>query len=349
MSDNEIKQLFQHMDSYRKSFAKNSVSCVTSIVHECGEPCINSHSISATNLRLICKNNHLSRITMDLFKQDNPIVIEQIGINNASIFRALCNKHDSELFACIDTVDLKFDNKVSDAFFYRALLYELFSKMSTLAVYQSFELESDSDDVAKMKKYFQMGMELAARDLSYTFAKYTKLLASKISLNTRFVCIRFDVNLPFSYLGYVNLNAFPQYSLPPIAEDEYSPCVSIGVVPSSKGSVALLCWEPEAEQSAAIMLKRIEAASGHLVEFFLQVGLEHFENLFFNPDWFHEADDHHETMKDLMSQNITFDYSDPKSRPLSELPFPEYEIRTKKSNSMLGSVWLKRKGVEKLA
>lgn len=336
-SNTEYFKLLQHIDEVRKSIDRKG-QCLISLRQECTGKVIDSHSIASTNLDLIADARHVKHIAYNGFVRDAPIVIESISVNKASTFRAMCNAHDASLFRSIDAAQPEVSAFNASLHHYRSLCYEMYAKISTLTVFKSYDFVGEAQND---KKWFQEGIQLGARDLSHAFFHHTGEVLQGKDAGIRFLAFELSPRLPFSYLCFVNLNAFPQYGLPPPTQDEYSPSISIAVIPTQLGSQLLITWEPAASRAVKAFARRLQMAKGALPEILLQFGLEHCENLFFNPSWIDAASKFHAAMKELMRQNIIEDFSNIGHRALRGIVDNRYSVSRRTTNSLQARLWLK--------
>lgn len=109
---------------------------------------IDSHSIQDSRiLEVLAENNHVVHITFDKScisksTQKNPIMpyckYETISIHKASVFKGLCNKHDTEIFRPIDVEALDMDNKEHVFLLtYRSVMKELSTKIKAAGMTQA--------------------------------------------------------------------------------------------------------------------------------------------------------------------------------------------------------------------
>ena len=129
------------------SFLVESTKCLEP-TEICTEELIDSHSIQDSRiLEVLAENNHVVHITFDKScisksTQENPIMpfckYESISIHKASVFKGLCNRHDTEIFRPIDVEDLDMDNKEHVFLLtYRSVMKELSTKIKAAGMTQS--------------------------------------------------------------------------------------------------------------------------------------------------------------------------------------------------------------------
>lgn len=132
------------------SFLFESTKCLEP-TETCTEELIDSHSIQDSRiLEALAENNHVIQITFDkscISKStiDNPIMpyckYDSISVHKASVFKGLCNKHDTEIFRPIDVEVLNMDNKEHVFLLtYRSVMKELATKIKAAGMTQSNSL-----------------------------------------------------------------------------------------------------------------------------------------------------------------------------------------------------------------
>ena len=129
------------------SFSIESTKCLEP-TETCTEELIDSHSIQDSRiLEVLAENNHVVHITFDKScisksTQKNPIMpyckYETISIHKASVFKGLCNKHDTEIFRPIDVEALDMDNKEHVFLLtYRSVMKELSTQIKAAGMTQA--------------------------------------------------------------------------------------------------------------------------------------------------------------------------------------------------------------------
>ncbi len=128
-SKDEINKITNRL--YKEFNFKPKTKCLYPISKECSGKPIKSHSIQKSQMLLLAdKTNHVLMFNNVLTLNQKPkSSLEEIGVNQASIFPGLCAKHDFETFEPIENneIDIK-SNQHQFLFSYRAILKEFFLK-----------------------------------------------------------------------------------------------------------------------------------------------------------------------------------------------------------------------------
>ncbi|MFN3912785.1 hypothetical protein [Hyphomonas sp.] len=315
----DLHFLSDHYRSVISGFENNS-KCVLSLFDECDQAAINSHSISATNLRKIAVNGSVIRYRLDTRGGPDKLFERQAGVRVASAFKGFCAKHDRDIFAEIDTPTLEATPRTLQLYFFRACAQELFKKARNIAIFNSYDIVDDKFRKDKSKEAMEFGTLLGIRDLYLLFSKLRSEIQSSNSSSIRFVAFKFSNLLPFAYVGASNFKFFPQYHPVELFADGADDGSAIGVIPSAGGSLGFVVWRKGAEQTMAPIMRRFVIAKIALPEFLLQFGLEHSENIFFQPDWFASVQkDRKDVFRKVQLLNVTNEYSDPNHRPLKDI------------------------------
>lgn len=103
---------------------------------ECDKKIINAHSIqNSQSLSAIAKDGHVYQLINRYKPQTkNDLGYEKVGINNASVFKGFCKKHDNEIFKLIDNAKLEPNPEQIFLYAYRSLCKEIYQKYKVIHV-----------------------------------------------------------------------------------------------------------------------------------------------------------------------------------------------------------------------
>lgn len=309
-----------------KSFADGS-NCVLGLFEACNKPAISSHSISATNLRMISENHEVVRCGMDLNHDSRTEFVQfrRASPKVASTFPGFCGQHDQQIFREIDVREFKISPRNLTLFMYRATAQEMFKKARNLAVFSSFKEMTDDGkfEIPHNIKYAQLGTELGLSDAYKHLVTIRTMVENNDFSSVRYACFKFAQIVPFSYLAAVNFRYFPQYNEFDLLEESRDEGCTIGVIPQEGGSIFFVVWRRGYERVLAPILKRFHPARSALEEFAFQLGVEHCENIFFRPSWFESLGATNESLlKKFILSNIDDYVTNPDARPFVDL-FPK--------------------------
>src|SRR5690606_28429907 len=103
---------------------------------ECDKKIIKAHSIqNSQSLSSIAKDGHVYQLAHKYRHQIRTFSeYEKIGINEASIFKGFCKKHDNEIFEPIDNARLEPNAEQIFLYAYRSLCKEIYQKYKVIQV-----------------------------------------------------------------------------------------------------------------------------------------------------------------------------------------------------------------------
>jgi hypothetical protein len=315
-----MQRLFELSNHYKRVIRRfdNNSLCVLSLFDECNGAAVNSHSISAANLKLIANDSEVIRFGMNMVSSTDQDFLEErpMTVRLASCFKGFCKDHDRDIFKPIDSNRLNVTPENVALYMFRATAQELFKKSRNLAIFDSYEILDDAGLPNIEKRAMEYGTLLGLRDNHAAFMAQRKLINSQDFSEIKYANITFPKRLPFAYLAATNFKFFPQYhEVDDQADASEDGCV-IGVIPVEGGSQFIFAWKKGAERIVAPVVKRFKFARSALQEFVFQLGLEHSENIFFEPKWINSLSrNQREKMKQVQQENIHLLYSNPSARP----------------------------------
>lgn len=316
--DNRLNKLHNHHKQVIQAFEESSI-CVLSFFDECDKPSIQSHSISATNLRLIADNRDILRYGMSMLKggSEDFLEVRPMSVRVASAFKGFCRKHDQAIFQDIDQRSFEAVPRNLALYLFRGCAQEMYKKARNLAFFSSYDIVGPDLEKDPTKEFIVRGQWLGLRDIHSLLSAAKSMIQTDNYDDLRYAVIHFNQVLPFAYLGAVNFDFFPQYGNEYELDDSVRDGCILATIPMEGGSRFILAWMKGYEKSLAPFVRRFRHAKVSLPEFVLQIGLEHCENLFFNPSWFRSLpNSFQERMKSLMLENILDSFSHPNNRPL---------------------------------
>jgi hypothetical protein len=280
---------------------------------ECSSVLTASHSISkSASLRLISERSHVAQIRGDFdfvaghSSYFETIRIEEISINKASTFGGFCDRHDAQLFAELDRLDLTHPSKFCWQLYYRAVAFEKFRKLV------AFEF---SDCARSLDKGADMAAQLAIQSW-VSFNKWchgemvgvlTSLLQTLESIRARgafddvqFCCFTTDRLLPFAGLGCfqpsATMDGKPLQRVNRIYRHELvhgripNESVCIAAVPMRSATLLCLCFLRR-QMKAELFVKSIVERKEGLASRFLGLMMMSIENVYFRPSYLRTLDE----------------------------------------------------------
>lgn len=323
----EAHTLFQTLGSFKKT---KKCSVPESLLHDCSNKIINAHTVSkSSSLKAIAKDGHVLKISVDLkFNVAPKIILDEVGINNASTFSGFCSVHDKKIFSPIE--DQPFNSSPLHCFLvtYRGIAKELFSKdyasktlefMKTLdggkSLPQQVAIQAASSslgnnnsltmgDLRQIKS--KLDTMLISDDYSgLNYAVFT-LESPPPIMGSAIVGPTFDFNGHKAQVFSKNTSDMPDY-------------ISINSFSSEGKGYIVLSWLSEHSQTCNKLIRQFldkKLTADSLAVFTILL----IENFYVSPVWYSSLDnDTQELIKNLYSQGVdTYTYGDSIniSRPL---------------------------------
>lgn len=303
--------------SFFKAFEIESTKCLEP-TGCCTEELINSHSIQDSRiLEKLALDNHVIQIVFDKSIVSNATpntyaqpkcIFEPISIHKASVFKGLCNKHDTEIFKPIDVEELDLNNKTHVFLLtYRSVLKELSSSIKGAAMNQSFYLDKvklgeTPGDIPTIDGLIPVSMFMKAYDCN----EY-KILFDKDYLTKSYE------NIAWRYLIFENRATFATSAiftpLEMATKEDEPERICVNVFPYNDKMYVLFSCRKEDEHYMNLYIDNIFNANEYYQKYLIsKLVLRNCENTLISPLYFNTWSD---TKKDTILQYFhnTF-YSD---------------------------------------
>jgi hypothetical protein len=319
ISKSDLKEIENKFKSIKECMAPESMK------KECSKKIIKAHTISKSrNLKAIAENGHVLTYKVNsifkLLKNDGNISIEEIGINNASIFKGFCSYHDKELFSCIEDEDMIFSNKQIFMIAYRSICNELHIKKADLKQ-KKFILDYIRDKVTldfftSLKEhmgYYINGIKLAINDLNKVKKIYDQILLEdrdydKINYYIIKINKTPDVLVSGNWIADKNFDGQKLIDLSDESVNFNS--LNVSSIVTEKGGAFVFSWIDSKELVSNNIYNFIR--SFNKLDSKLKVNIlpkfifAHFENTYFSPSWWNFLT---QEQKKLIEKDIHFIYS----------------------------------------
>ena len=131
----------------------------------CGDPPIGSHSLSKCWLETIMFEGHVAKMALSMEKDANGRLqptghIDLIGWNEASVFQGFCNKHDTELFLNLDSLDVTPTIDDCMRLVYRSVCREAAGKHRIVSVFHAQGMTADERGMQNVLPEVGFGLRL---------------------------------------------------------------------------------------------------------------------------------------------------------------------------------------------
>lgn len=273
--DAENLKILNNVANVEKHLRRKASNC---LCPSCTQKAIRSHSLQRNGwLSAVAEKGHVvgvcRQIAANLYRAspESPPTprLDRIGLAEASTFWGFCNRHDTELFECIECKPLQKGNiEQVFALHLRAFSYERVAKRNQLVLFRNLP---------------EMADELAIRD--QMFMADSKWRWDDFWRDDKY-CL-FEKNYSYEWLiipkniGVASVTMIPPLSA--LMEDRYMtshrnndgsycvarPAFSLSVIPEYKNTHVVMCWNNEDNDFVAPWKNELSAAEGQSLSFFL--------------------------------------------------------------------------------
>lgn len=287
---------------------------------------VSAHTLSVeAMLRKIAVDGHVftvaqaKRIASDTF----PIQIQKRGLRDVSVFNGFCQKHDRELFACLETEPFRFKRQQTFMLAYRAAARECYLKRKqfesapTPEQFAAIHGVKERPGLAEAMLLYQAGTLSGAEDAESLKAALDGhlLLQSWDRLITRAILFPKTPSLAgtAAFQPFFDMNGLQLQDPEDLEADMSNICMSL--IPLDSGGAAIFSWLDSSNPAPARFVDSI-AHQPNLTSSVLHAFLDNTENIAINPTWY--ASLSQQDQQYLMSRVATFeagpDYAEMKER-----------------------------------
>lgn len=281
---------------------------------------ISAHTLSVeAMLRKIAVDGHVyvaaqaKRFARDTF----PIEMQKKGLRDVTVFNGFCQKHDRELFACLELEPFRFQRQQSFMLAYRAVARECYLKR------KQYESLPSPDDYAAIHRIdaqlqfseaalvFQAASLAGAEDAEDLKSSFDKHLLAKGWDRVVTRAILFPTTpttlAAASFQPFIDMNGKQLQDFEDLEADMSQICMS--VIPTETGGAAIFSWLDSSNAAPQRFFDSVVNAAD-LTSSVLHAIFDNTENFAVSPSWY-------ETLKDdekkyifsrilLFAQNTTY-------------------------------------------
>ncbi|WP_123409387.1 SEC-C domain-containing protein [Pseudomonas frederiksbergensis] len=308
----ETHTVFQALGSFKKT---KKCSVPQSLAHECSKKIINAHTVSkSSSLKAIAKDGHVLKISIDLKINAAPsIILDEVGINNASTFSGFCSVHDKNLFSSIE--DEAFRPVPLHCFLvtYRGISKELFSKDYASKVFGLMKTLDRGKSVPEQvaiqaaSSSFGNNNDLTTGDLKHIKSKLDAMLLSSDFSGLNYAVFTLDSPPPIMGSAMVgptfDFNGNKAQNISSLSSDmpDY---IAINSFSSDGKGYIVLSWLSEHSETCNKLMRQIldqKLTADSLAVFMILL----IENFYISPAWWLSLDNDTQTLiKSLYSQGV---------------------------------------------
>lgn len=226
------------------------------------------------------------RIANDTF----PIEIKKLGLRDVSVFNGFCQKHDTELFSCLENEPFRFAKKQNFMLAYRAIARECYLKRKQ---YESLPTPDEigavhgiegSLQLSEIAMLYQAGTLSGAEDAELLKSKMDNHLLQESwhRLVTRAIIFPKTPTMlaTAAFQPFFDMNGIQLQDL----QAEMSQII-VSLIPLEVGGAAIFSWLDTADQAPDLFFRSVVECT-NLTASVIHVVLDNTENFAFNPEWY---------------------------------------------------------------
>ena len=134
----EPMQAWEAAKAMRENFSRRLCSAPKSLHGVCANKVVKAHTVpKSSSLKAIASDGHVLGLKMgleSLQKHGGKLHPEPIGINNASTFTGFCQKHDDQLFSCLEKDTFNKSEEQCFKLAFRSFSREYYTKSAMVAM-----------------------------------------------------------------------------------------------------------------------------------------------------------------------------------------------------------------------
>jgi len=194
---------YQIHNDFMNSLKHKVCKVPNELKHECSDKIIKAHTISkGANLKHIARDAKVYGMKgnmLDIEGDSNPVKLELVHINQASIFYIFCSKHDKELFSPLEDVEFTFSDEQIFLLSYRIVAKALYLKEQQVRMFSDNVSTYDKGFTNKFQQTYMQSISHMYSDEESQLSDIRRikqvfdndLLDSKYN-NTKYYCIVID-------------------------------------------------------------------------------------------------------------------------------------------------------------
>jgi hypothetical protein len=250
----------------------------------------------STVLESIARDGHVGQLVIAGNPESGPGDFQYtlVGINEATTFPGICNRHDSELFRPIETKPLTFAKDQVFLLGYRALLRECYTKLQAVRQMEFMRKYRDRHPELKdpISDEYVEGATLGNKH-GYEALLHHKKIYDELWRKSDFEKIRFVAFIYDRATPLLSASAFsPEYDFGGNLIQDFGDLafiqdfISYCIWSVNNRGVALLAWHESSDKSCKPFIQSLLRQPHQRVSAQLtSLAFEHSENLVFSPSW----------------------------------------------------------------
>jgi len=226
----------------------------------CASPPIGSHLLSRSWLEQIADSSHevirFRLTTEDLMNKPRRIEAYGAGINKEITFPGFCQRHDEQLFACLEKQEFSATGEQLRALAYRSICSEACAKHQ---IVDCLKAKADAQMERALKTNQQAPPSLAFHVESEAI-RCIQLLAYKNALETNWQnsndsLVSFVVRFTTCPTVLVSTTVTPAVTFTGRFLESRRDWISLSIIPSANGGWAVFTWDKSAPKNPSLFIK----------------------------------------------------------------------------------------------
>ena len=305
--DRETQPPVRSWDAYKKfrqAFTAETCLAPDSWRNKCDSQISQAHTVPKSgSLKRIARKGHVYSFVQSLenLKENRGVVIPKpLGINRASTFTGFCARHDSAIFAPLETQTFCGTPEQCFLLGYRALAREIYNKR---AAAKSLDIMRDMDKgktpaeqdwIQAMVQANKIGLTLALKDSDHHKSLYDGILERQEYKAVRAYIIEFETAPPVMCSGaFFPKQDFKGVKLQNVEDPQKTPhLLCFTSFYGGKRGVVAFSWLAESDRTCRAFIESLKAIPDKLVTAaLLRFFFTHCENIHMKPGWWESLPD----------------------------------------------------------
>lgn len=263
---------------------------------------IAAHTLSVqAMLRHVAVDGHVyvAAQAKNLDEDTLPIQIQRRGLRDVTVFNGFCQKHDRELFACIETEPFRFFRQQTFMLAYRAVARECYLKRKQYESLPTPQEYADIHGIADALQYseaaliFQAASLSGAEDAEELKASFDQHLLNQAwdRVVTRAILFptKPTVLAAGAFQPFYDMNGQQLQDFEDLTADMSQICMS--VIPIETGGAAIFSWLDSSNLAPERFFESI-AQAADLTSAVVHAIFDNTENFAINPAWYDTLKEH---------------------------------------------------------
>jgi hypothetical protein len=257
----------------------------------CTTPPIASHLLSRSWLEQIADTSHevirFQLTTDDLMNKPRRIEAYGAGINKEIRFPCFCQKHDDELFTCLEKQEFSATQEQLRALAYRSVCCEACAKHQIVGCLN----EKAAIQMERALKTDQQAPPTLAFHVAKEGIRCIQLLVKKDALeknwrNHNDSLVSYVVRFATRPTVLVSMTVIPLVTFTGRILEERWDWISLSIIPSANGGWAVFSWDKSAQKNPSLFIKSfVKVANEFKTVALLNFIFESSENFAIAPQW----------------------------------------------------------------